>query len=185
MNTEAYPGIYPAVVKSYDAATRLCRVEIPGITDGADLSPVAEIEYPIGDKSAASKGTEIEILAGDSVWVYFVGGNPEYPVISGFRNPQIGNTTGWRKWYHQNIALVADTAITFTAPAITLNSANVSINGESLKHNGVNVGDSHAHQYVQIGSSNSGPPVGGGGVSGGVSTGDGAAAGSYFSGEMA
>jgi len=51
------PGRYPAIVRSYNQARRTCRVEIPGLTDGADVLPEAEIEYPIGDKSRAGANT--------------------------------------------------------------------------------------------------------------------------------
>jgi hypothetical protein len=104
------PGRYPAIVRAYDAAQRMCRVEIPGVTDGADVLPLAEIEYPIGDKSKAGPhATEIEIVAGDTVWIAFIGGDPRYPIITGWRNPQSGNDTEWRRWHHANVELLADT----------------------------------------------------------------------------
>lgn len=115
---ELLPGRYPAVVKSYDKVKRLCRVEIPGITDGGDVFPLAEIEYPIGDKSRIVTGqhqTEIEILIGDHVWVAFIGGDPRYPVITGYRNPQTGNAVDWRRWHHANMALIADHIMTHAA----------------------------------------------------------------------
>lgn len=75
-------GRYPAIVRSYDQARRTCRVEIPGLTDGADTLPEAEIEYPVGDKAAHGQyPTEIEILPGDTVWIAFIGGDPRYPII--------------------------------------------------------------------------------------------------------
>ncbi len=103
------PGRYPAIVKTYNQARRTCRVEIPGLTDGGDVLPEAEIEYPIGDKSRAGQyETEIEILAGDTVWVSFIGGDPRYPIITGYRNPQAGNSVDWRRWHHKNIEHIAD-----------------------------------------------------------------------------
>lgn len=103
------PGRYPAIVKSYDQERRTCRIEIPGLTDGADVLPEAEIEYPIGDKSRAGFWeTEIEINPDDTVWVAFVGGDPRYPVITGARNPRTGNSADWRRWHHKNIELIAD-----------------------------------------------------------------------------
>ena len=63
-------GRYPAIVKSYDQISRTCRIEIPGLTDGADVLPEAEIEYPIGDKSRArSHSTEFRILTRDTLWI--------------------------------------------------------------------------------------------------------------------
>lgn len=103
------PGRYPAIVKTYNQARRTCRVEIPGLTDGGDVLPEAEIEYPIGDKSRSGKWeTEIEILPGDTVWVSFIGGDPRYPIITGWRNPQSGNSVDWRRWHHKNIEHIAD-----------------------------------------------------------------------------
>jgi hypothetical protein len=103
------PSRIPGIVRSYLAVSRECRVEIPGLTDGADVLPLAEIEYPIGDKSkAASHATEIEIVPGDLVWLAFEGGDPRYPIITGFRNARAGNAIDWRRWHHANIELTAD-----------------------------------------------------------------------------
>jgi hypothetical protein len=116
MALELLPGKYPAVVKEYLQEQRLCRVSIPGITDGGDILPLAEIEYSIGDKSKHSQyPTEIEILPGDMVWVAFHGGDPRYPIITGWRNPQVGNSVDWRRWHHANIDLIADSTILETA----------------------------------------------------------------------
>lgn len=110
-----YYGKYPAVVRdvSKQPEGREIRVEIPGVTKGGDVLPLAEIEYPIGDKAAASNEhpTEIEILEGDLVWVEFEAGDERYPIITGYRNPRVGNSTGWRRWHHANIELNADTDI--------------------------------------------------------------------------
>lgn len=98
---------FPAVVKSVaeGRARREVRVEIPGYTDGADTFPVAEVEYPIGDRS---EQTEIRILEGDRVWVEFINGDPRYPIITGFRAKQVGNEPDTRRWVHDNIELIAD-----------------------------------------------------------------------------
>ncbi len=110
------PGRYPAVVASYNQVRRTCRVEIPGLTDGADVLPEAEIEYPIGDKSRdGANATEIEMIAGDPVWIAFVAGDPRYPIITGYRNPQAGNSSDWRRFHHQNIELLADTLLNLIA----------------------------------------------------------------------
>ena len=110
------PGRYPAIVRSYDAFRRTCRVEIPGLTDGGDVLPEAEIEYSIGDKSRAGENTtEIEITPGDPIWVAFIGGDPRYPIITGYRNPQAGNSIGWRRWHHANMELLAETLMRMIA----------------------------------------------------------------------
>lgn len=162
----AMPGRYPAVVKSYDKNRRTCRIEIPGLTDGADVLPEAEIEYPIGDKSrAGSHATEIEILAGDTVWISFIIGDPRYPIITGYRNPQSENSIDWRRFHHANIEITADgvlklnaATVEISAPTVTINGTNTTINGSSLKHNAKNIGDTHHHGNVTPGSSSTGVP---------------------------
>jgi len=131
------PGRYPAIVKSYNQARRTCRIEIPGLTDGGDVLPEAEIEYPIGDKSrAGTNTTEIEITPGDTVWVAFIGGDPRYPIITGYRNPQSGNSADWRRWHHANIELIADaemrlvvggTSVVITPAGITITTPSLDI----------------------------------------------------------
>ena len=131
------PGRYPAIVKTYNQARRTCRVEIPGLTDGGDVLPEAEIEYPIGDKSrAGTNTTEIEITPGDTVWVAFIGGDPRYPIITGYRNPQAGNSADWRRWHHANIELIADaemrlvvggTSVVITPSGITITTPSLDI----------------------------------------------------------
>ena len=167
-NYGSYPGRYPATVKSYDQATRTCRVEIPGITDGGDVLPNAEIEYPIGDKSrliAGQHATELEILTGDTVWVAFIGGDARYPLITGYRCPSAGNDVNWRRIHHANIDLTADGVLNIKATTINLNATTVTITstdtsvtskmnitGSELKHNSINVGYTHKHSDPQGGT---------------------------------
>lgn len=109
-------GKYPAIIKSYDPDSRTCLVFIPSITEGdGDLR--AEIEYPIGDRS---RNTEIRILKNDHVWCEFIQGDPRYPIITGFRNPLVGNSNGVRHWEHDNIEIVADSKITLTVGGTSL-----------------------------------------------------------------
>lgn len=132
------PGRYPAIVKTYNQARRTCRVEIPGLTEGADVLPEAEIEYAIGDKSRAGVNpTEIEITPGDTVWVAFIGGDARYPIITGWRNPQAGNSTDWRRWHHKNVEILADgtmrlavgpSEIILTPSGITMNAPRIDLN---------------------------------------------------------
>ena len=49
---------YPAVVMSYDANTRLAKIKLEPLDDGADTQLEAELLYPLGDKS----NTAIEVL---------------------------------------------------------------------------------------------------------------------------
>lgn len=157
---DIYPGKYPAIVREYLAESRTCRVEVPGITDGAEVMPLAEIEYPIGDKSKAQgHATEIEILPGDTVWIEFIAGDARYPLITGWRNPGAGNSTGWRRLHHANIELTADGVLRLNAEKIELNAsasvvlsapdaqinASTAVSGSALTHNGKDVGDTHTH----------------------------------------
>lgn len=120
------PARIPGIVRSYLAASRECRVEIPGLTDGVDVLPLAEIEYPIGDKSkAGSHATEIEILPGDLVWLAFEGGDPRYPIITGFRNARSGNAIDWRRWHHTNIELTADNILRVNCVRFEINASEM------------------------------------------------------------
>jgi len=132
------PGRYPAIVKSYDQSRRTCRVEIPGLTDGGDVLPEAEIEYSIGDKSRSGQfETEVEILPGDTVWIAFIGCDPRYPIITGWRNPQTGNSVDWRRWHHKNIEMLADgtlrlavgaSEIIMTPDSVTIRAPRIDLN---------------------------------------------------------
>ncbi len=99
-------GKWPAVVTAWDRERRECRVSIPGVTDGADTMPLAEIEYPIGDKS---EHTELRVIVGDRVWVEFIRGDPRYPLITGWRTKRTGNdNTKTRRHHHENFERHAD-----------------------------------------------------------------------------
>lgn len=108
------PAMVPATVVSYDRQRRECRVEIPGLTDGAEEFPVAQFAYPIGDKS---EHTEIRILAGDRIWVSFEQGDPRFPIIMGFRPKQVGNedSVEYRRFHMENIETDADETQKHTA----------------------------------------------------------------------
>ncbi|WP_348686700.1 hypothetical protein [uncultured Cobetia sp.] len=120
-------GKWPALVTAYDAGSRTCEVSIPGITDGAEGGLIAEIEYPIGDKSRHETMTEIEILVGDKVWVEFIQGDPRYPLITGWRNPTVGNSVGWRRWHHANMQMLTDAEMRLNSGGLVHVSAKDSI----------------------------------------------------------
>lgn len=99
---------YPAVVMSYDANTRLAKIKLEPLDDGADTQLEAELCYPLGDKS----NTAIEVLAGDFVWVEFEQGDPRYPIIVGYRNKRTGNDDLTRRYHHHgNFEILADNLI--------------------------------------------------------------------------
>lgn len=127
-------GKWPATIKSYDQDSRTCEIEIPGQTDGSQLRMIAEIEYPIGDKSNYGTATEIEVLAGDLVWIEFIQGDPRYPLITGWRNPTQGNSKNWRRWHHANLELLIDGQMRTVSGGTIYEEAGESINlkvGES------------------------------------------------------
>lgn len=99
---------YPAVVMSYDANTRLAKIKLEPLDDGADTQLEAELLYPLGDKS----NTAIEVLPGDFVWVEFEQGDPRYPIIVGYRNKRTGNDDLTRRYHHHgNFEILADNII--------------------------------------------------------------------------
>lgn len=103
---------YPAIIRQVDRERREVRVEIPPYTDGAGELPIAEISYPIGDDS---RDTEIRLVEGREVWVSFIAGDPRRPLITGFRNPNIGNVVGMRRWNHDSFEINADQVFTVNA----------------------------------------------------------------------
>jgi len=162
------PGRYPAIVKTYDPARRTCRVEIPGLTDGGDVLPEAELEYPIGEKSrAGANATEIEVLPGDTVWVAFIGGDSRYPIITGWRNPMAGSSTGWRRFHHANVELLAEAVMRLIAGGdvllqaggtLTIKAPHVAIESTTLTHNGVNISETHVHGGILPGPADTATP---------------------------
>lgn len=148
-------GKWPAIVRELDRASRQYRVEIPGLTDGAEVLPLAQIAYPIGDKS---EHTEIRVLPGDRVWVEFERGDARYPLITAWRTKQDGNVVNFRRFHHENIETDADatqkhtageqyqivvgaSTITITPSAITLasNGSTIVLDSSGVKINGATI----------------------------------------------
>lgn len=116
------PSLEPGFIHSVDRNTRIVRVSIPGLTDGAEVMPEAQLLNPLGDKS---EHTEIRLLPGDRVWLAFIGGDPRYPVIMGYRPKESDNVVGWRRWHHDNFQFDADGTFRVNAKAIELNAENI------------------------------------------------------------
>lgn len=119
-------SLYPAVIKSYDAKRRRVRIEMVGMTDGDKLLPEAELMYNLGDKS---HHTEIEIKSGDTVWVDFLADDPRYPIIMGYRNPEVGNDIEWRRWHHANMELHADGTMILKGSALQIKFDTIETTG--------------------------------------------------------
>jgi hypothetical protein len=127
-------GKWPGVVAEYDAPARMFRVRVDGVTDGSNVLPHAEVEYPIGDRAHASDSkdhTELRVLVGDMVWVEFMGGDPRFPIITGHRLKRAGNPVGWRRWRHANIEMTADGDMVFNAGRVIWN-----VDGDVIEHIG-------------------------------------------------
>jgi hypothetical protein len=138
------PGRYlPAFVASYEPGSGLARVRIPGLTDGAEVFPLAELCYPIGHRSEDS---ELLIRAGDRVWVDLINDDPRFPIIVGFRPMQTGNRVGVTRIEQDAVEIVA--------------TGNVQVLSAGLRHNSKNVGDTHVHPGVQSGGASTAPPAG-------------------------
>lgn len=152
------PSRWPGEVVSYDTARRVCRVRIPGITDGSTEFPEATIEQPIGDKS---EHTEIRILPGDRVWLAFECSDVRFPIVTGFRAKETGNETAYRRFHHANIELTADGVLRLNAATIEINGATTingatAINGSvatvgTLTNNTKAVGSTHKHLVIAVG----------------------------------
>ena len=125
-------ALYPAVIKEYNAQTRKVRIEMVGMTDGDVLLPESDLMYSLGDKFNHS---EIEILAGDAVWIDFLADDPRYPIVMGYRNPEQGNVSGWRKWHHANIELSADNSMVLKGNHLKIAFSSISITG-ATSHKG-------------------------------------------------
>lgn len=125
-------ALYPAIIREYDAPRRKVRIEMVGMTDGDVLLPESDLLYGMGDKS---NHTEIEITQGDAVWVDFLADDPRYPIVIGFRNPEMGNIVGWRKWHHANIEIAADGQVVLSGRSLKLAFQTIQITGE-ITHEG-------------------------------------------------
>jgi len=125
------PSLWPGEVVSYDPAARTCRVKIEGITDGSDTLPEAVFNNALGDNAAT---TEIRILVGDPVWLMFEGGDARFPIIMGYRTPRTGNTSGWRRWQHANMQLIAEGTMLLTVGGtqITITDGLVAVTGADV-----------------------------------------------------
>ena len=141
---------YPAVVVSYDGVTRLAKVKLEPLDEGADTSLDAELLYPLGDKS----NTAIEVLAGDFVWVEFEAGDPRYPIIVGYRNKREGNDDATRRYHHHgsfeiladnitklkgNVKVIVESeTVEVIAPTVKVTSTTVTVDATTVTVNATN-----------------------------------------------
>jgi phage baseplate assembly protein gpV len=135
---------FEGVIDIYDESSRTCTVKIPRFTDGAEEGLQADIAFTIGDNS---KNTSILINSGDKVWVQFINGNADTPIVVAFRNVKKGNKVGERYWKSPKFVLDGDVEIT----------GSVTINGDSVKHSGTEIGKTHKHGAGTLKDSQSKP----------------------------
>lgn len=127
---------YPAIVRSYDSATHRARIEIPGLTDGANTFPEAEILYPIGDLHS---DTEVLIRPNDKVYIdWLIEGDNRTPIIVGYRNPKTGNAIGVRRIRQDVIEIVATSKIKIQAPIFEAVTTKTKLDHSQLVATGIN-----------------------------------------------
>lgn len=95
-------GLSPATILSVNRAAKTCMVLIEGVTPAEGWE--AEIMYPMGDDGAV---TDRQIVDGARVYVDFLGGDSNHPIVVGARNKKRGNETEWRRIAQKNIELKA------------------------------------------------------------------------------
>ena len=104
----------PAKILSYDAATRTAQVQIDGLTDGAEDGLTATFAYPVGHDD---RDTEIQVLVGAEVYVFFAGGQMDSPVIAFYRSHGAGAVVDTRRIRQKNIKILASNSISIEAIA--------------------------------------------------------------------
>ncbi|EPU0939844.1 hypothetical protein ACVULL_003811, partial [Acinetobacter baumannii] len=128
-----YYGHYPATIISVDRKGRTAKIKVPPITDGLDSGITATFEYALGENDL---DTEIEILAGTDVYVFFLQGDPYSPVISGSRSHGKDAEVGHRRIRQENIELIAQHNISLIADEILLEAKTVKIKAEKIINEG-------------------------------------------------
>jgi len=107
-------NLIPAKILSYDAATRTAQVQIDGLTDGAEDGLTATFAYPVGHDD---RDTEIQVLVGAEVYVFFAGGQMDSPVIAFYRSHGAGAMVDTRRIRQKNIEILASNSISIEAIA--------------------------------------------------------------------
>lgn len=131
-----YNGFWPARIVSVDRKGRTANVQISPITDGLESGIKATFQYAIGEDDF---DTEIQILEGADVYVFFLQGDPYSPVISGYRSRGEGAEVGHRRIRQENIELLAEADISLKADnEILLEAETIRFKAKNI----INEGDS-------------------------------------------
>lgn len=128
-----YYGHYPATIISVDRKGRTAKIKVSPITDGLETGITATFEYALGENDF---DTEIEILPGTDVYVFFLQGDPYSPVISGGRSHGKDAEVGHRRIRQENIELIAQNNISLIADEILLEAKTVKIKAENIINEG-------------------------------------------------
>lgn len=104
----------PAKILSYDAQQRTAQVHIDGLTDGAEDGLTATFAYPVGHDD---RDTEIQVLVGAEVYVFFAGGQFDSPVVAFYRSHGAGAVVDTRRIRQNNIQILADSSVLIEAIA--------------------------------------------------------------------
>ncbi|EPK3629985.1 interleukin-like EMT inducer domain-containing protein [Acinetobacter baumannii] len=97
-------GLKRAKILSYNAKGRTAQVHIHGLTDGASEGITATFAYPVGDSDL---DTEIQIVDGEDVYVFFENGNEERPVIHSYVSHGDGAIVGVSRIRQDNIEFIS------------------------------------------------------------------------------
>lgn len=119
--------LIPAFVDSWDGVTM--RVRIDGYTDGADIGMKAEVCYPFGDRPDY---TGFYILKGDPVWVMFNNGDPNSPIVMGYRNYNTGTNKTARRFRHTNIETNANGRLLQTSSDHNIRTKSFQLSGNKI-----------------------------------------------------
>lgn len=150
-------GFYPASVLSYNAQNRTAQVSIKGVTDGSSEGLPATFAYPVGHDDT---DTELQVLDGAEVYVFFEAGHMDCPVIAFYRSHGTGATVGVRRIRQKRIELVADDIVLMGKVRTT---DDVQVDG--TLHADVDVvadtvsSKNHVHGGVKVGEAMTAKPI--------------------------
>lgn len=116
----------PAEVASWDGYKLY--VWIPGYTDGASSPIRAGICHPLGDRP---KRNDFRILKGDAVWIEFNDGDLSSPIVMGFRDKDTGDSTGTRRFEHDNFEVNADDSLNLNTKSMNFTADTWNVEARS------------------------------------------------------
>lgn len=125
-----YFGFYPGKIVSVNREERTAMVTITPVTGDLEEGVKATFAYPL---SHDDKDTELEILNGADVYVFFDQGDPLCPVIWSYRSHGEGAVIDYRRIRQTNIELYAKKNIKFDAKEeISLEAPTIKIKGKII-----------------------------------------------------